>query len=331
MSSTHYKFVDYLVILGYDSSQIEAYLTGDFEDFDELRPRILQRFPTQKWPYNDTLAHLCFPCGPVITKVTDESPDIKPPNFFVVVLKTETGHRKYGHVLSFNTFNKATNVLSSKCILLISKCTHLNITKQVLIELFELAQENEFLEPYIFNLLNEMHLPSPGSALKCAPAKSQLILYHPNHHEELSQCHIDLLKVIDNVGGPESFLDLVTALLIEKDIAIKSNTPDDIFNVFHALECCIKPFTYRFHVCLPVCENGPIWENFLHFPITHIIGYVADPFSSGGSSMSGSSACHSTTKCFVDLKNKTTCCGDKLPDLPFREKNYREHQKFTRS
>ena len=125
MSATQYKFVDYLVILGYDSSQIEAYLTGDFEDFDELRPRILQRFPTQKWPYNDTLAHLCFPCGPVLTKLTDENPEIKPPNFFVVVLKTETGHRKYGHVLSFNSYNKETKVLSSKCILLISKCTHL--------------------------------------------------------------------------------------------------------------------------------------------------------------------------------------------------------------
>ena len=342
-TATHkLKFTDKFCILGFTPEILSS------NPLPDAKPTILQYFPQNNesessWKYDrlpgqEALGSLCFPSDVVLERIEEKDLGqfrVPEPRFHSLILTAEDGKRSYGHVLHFVTLSKsesessehsvAASVAHSKALLLLTEHPYTNITKLILTELLELANENFTIENHIFNIINELFIPKTATNLKACPTKTPFVISRPDLKNELESCHVNLSEVIFEVGGIKSWLNLITAILLEKQIVIKSKSQEQIFKVMHALEHCIQPFQWPYNIILPVPQFGPkpSAEAYFDNPLTHILGYVVSDHRRKKRKLSAANSfidendlmCSSSSKCIVDLVEKKVLVGSDMGDV----------------
>ena len=217
-----------------------------------------------------------------LKRQTDLTP-LPKATFHSIVLTNEEGTRTYAHFYHFLVHDRDRNLLYSKGFLLFSQIHPFsNAIKQVVTELHDMAQQTSSklqLEPYLHNMLFEITIPAPGNTIKASPAKTSIVMIRPNTQKELDYCYVNLVETIRSVGGIGSFLDLITAVLLEKlCVLISSKNREAIFNLYYAIECVIQPFQYEHRVVLPVPMDDGLMgaKQLMEMLGCWIVGYVVD-------------------------------------------------------
>lgn len=206
-----------------------------------------------------------------------------------------------------------------------------NLAKLILLELLELSnaanKQQCKLENHIFNIIYELQIPKSNTNIKACPTKTPFVIARPDLKKELDTCHVNIFDVITLLGGVKNWLNLITAILLEKYIIIRSEFEESIFQIVHAIECCIQPFDWNFPVFFPLPPFGPkpSAAAFYDSPIIHIAGFVTSKgknkknegqsrgrtFSFASHSITEESdlISKSASKCVVDLVTKTVNIG----------------------
>ncbi|XP_055857093.1 DENN domain-containing protein 5B isoform X1 [Episyrphus balteatus] len=170
------------------------------------------------------------------------------------------------------------------------------------------------LESYVYNILYEVILPKPGKSIRIylPPEEPQLpptalVLQRPVPNEELPLLDFSL-RLLFTYLGVECVIQLLTCVLLENQILLRSNDYQKLMVVGECITSIIFPFKWP-HVYAPILPAA--LHHFLDAPVPFVMGLHAD--------------CEANTKvgseaslCYVDIDKKVIQPPEELPVFPHK-------------
>ena len=162
----------------------------------------------------------------------------------------------------------------TKSISIICSQPFVNTSSQVLQSILKYVSRPDYdlqvLESFIYNLLYDIPLPSPGRSVRFWCLGGEASISSPKVPEELPTFDYPLLDFFDLLGV-EAAVKLVVCVLLEHQVLVFSADCQKLMLVSESVLALIHPFTYP-HVYVPILP--PLLENFLDAPVPYIMGLV---------------------------------------------------------
>ncbi|CAH2092083.1 unnamed protein product [Euphydryas editha] len=178
-------------------------------------------------------------------------------------------------------------------------------------------------ESYVYNLLYEVPVPSPGQALRLYVPPSEphldpipVVIRMPNPPEELPLLDYPLREMFSALGV-ECVVQLFTCVLLEHQVLLRSSDFNKLMLVAECIVSLLVPFSWA-HVYVPILPS-PLYH-FLDAPVPFVMGLHADSsamtISSNGprNIALGSEA----ALCLVDIDKPDIQLPEELPIFPHR-------------
>nr|CAB3237349.1 DENN domain-containing protein 5A-like [Phallusia mammillata] len=339
------RFIDYFFTCGLSEDE-KPTLYRHFEDpvspethrEKRLNSSVLTHFPTNlpDNPWNSAeLWKLCTPGG-----LTIEIGDLPPrgPHFHSFIITREDATRSYGHALTF--FEPCVNptlekeitdlmflekpegkkIFVEKCIGLITQLGWVRTCEKVLTTLYRMFVSEAALpstsgttlpmESYIYNLLYEVPLLTPGCSLKiaCFGHDDPLIVQQPDS-SELPLLDINLTEVVHLVGGAKNLMTLVTSVLLEHQILLVSKDSQRMMTVAEGITSLLFPFQWQ-HTNVTVLPYE-LATHFFDAPVPYIIGVLIK-----GNEKKLIRQAIEVNQCYVDLDKFIVESPEEQPTFP---------------
>jgi len=127
------------------------------------------------------------------------------------------------------------------------------------------------LESYIYNVLYEVSLPPPGKRVKFSGPLGRITWHQPSL-SELPLCDYSFRQFFE-LFGVRNVLRLVTCILLEHQLLLKSFDYERLMLCAHCATALIFPFTWQ-HVFVPILPTSQ--RGFLDAPVPYIMGLKVD-------------------------------------------------------
>jgi len=165
----------------------------------------------------------------------------------------------------------------------------------------------QVLESFIYNLLYDIPLPSPGRSVRFWCLGGEASISRPRNPEELPTFDYPLLHFFD-ILGVEAALKLVLCVLLEHQVLVFSSDCEKLMLVCESVLTLILPFSYP-HVYVPILP--PMLENFMDAPVPYIMGLVRRS--------PDINIYNRAAVCIVDIDNSELELPEELPKFPYEE------------
>ena len=206
----------------------------------------------------------------------------------------------------------------TKSISLVTPHSFVNTSSQVLNSIYKFISRSEYdihvLESFIYNLLYDIPLPSPGRSVRFWSLGSEAFISLPKEPDELPVFDYPLLDFFD-ILGVENALKLVTCVLLEHQVLVFSSDCQNLMLVCESVLALIYPFKFS-HVYVPILP--PMLENFLDAPVPYIMGLVRRSHDI--------SIYNRASVCIVDIDNNELELPEELPEFPYEKELAQELQ-----
>ena len=206
----------------------------------------------------------------------------------------------------------------SKCISIISQHSFVNTSSQILHSILKFISRSDYdihiLESFIYNLLYDIPLPSPGRSVRFWSLGSEAFISLPREPDELPVFDYPLLDFFD-ILGVENSLKLITCVLLEYQILVFSSDCQSLMLVCESVLSLIYPFKFS-HVYVPILP--PMLENFLDAPVPYVMGLVRRSHDI--------SIYNRASVCIVDIDNGELELPEELPEFPYEREVCEEIQ-----
>jgi hypothetical protein len=210
-------------------------------------------------------------------------------------------HNPSGAALTYYDISKD-KLFVSKSINIISQSAYVQAAKIFLENLFRCVPKRAVtstclsLESYVFNLLHEVELPSPGKSLlislpPCDPHLPLVtaVLQCPAPPLELP--HLDYsMRLMFLWLGVDIVVQIFTCLLLENQILLRSTDCQRLMVVAEGITSLLFPFTWP-HVYVPILPAS--LHHFLDAPVPFLMGLYA--------SSENIKVASEATLCYVDI------------------------------
>jgi hypothetical protein len=206
----------------------------------------------------------------------------------------------------------------SKSISIICSQPFVNTSTQVLHSIHKYVSRNDYdihvLESFIYNLLYDIPLPSPGRSVRFWCLGGEASISRPREPEELPVFDYPLLDFFDLLGV-EAAIKLVTCALLEHQVLVFSSDCQKLMLVCESVLALIHPFVYP-HVYVPILP--PMLENFMDAPVPYIMGLVRRS--------PDINIYNRAAVCIVDIDNTELELPEELPHFPYEDELAEEVQ-----
>ena len=170
------------------------------------------------------------------------------------------------------------------------------------------------MESFIYNLLYDIPLPSPGRSVRFWCLGSEAFISLPKEPDELPVFDYPLLDFFD-ILGVENALKLLTCVLLEHQVLVFSSDCQNLMLVCESVLALIYPFKFS-HVYVPILP--PMLENFLDAPVPYIMGLVRRSHDI--------TVYNRASVCIVDIDNGELEFPEELPEFPYEKELCEELQ-----
>ena len=206
----------------------------------------------------------------------------------------------------------------TKSISLVSPHSFVNTSSQVLQSIHKFISRPDYdihvLESFIYNLLYDIPLPSPGRSVRFWSLGSEAFISLPKEPEELPVFDYPLLDFFD-ILGVENAVKLITCVLLEYQILVFSSDCQNLMLVCESVLSLIYPFKFS-HVYVPILP--PMLENFLDAPVPYMMGLVRRS--------PDMNIYNRASVCIVDIDNGELELPEELPEFPYEKELCEEIQ-----
>ncbi|XP_077285718.1 DENN domain containing pinstripe [Arctopsyche grandis] len=178
-------------------------------------------------------------------------------------------------------------------------------------------------EAFVYNILYEVNLPSPGQTLKffLPPLESHLspistVIYRPRLPDELPLLDYQLREMFVLLGA-ECIIQLFTCVLLENQVLLRSSDYNRLMLVAECIISLLFPFCWP-HVYVPILPL-PL-HHFLDAPVPFVMGlHLENTSCIGGNGINkniflGTEA----ALCLVDIDKMSIQLPEELPTFPYR-------------
>lgn len=206
----------------------------------------------------------------------------------------------------------------SKSISIICSQPFVNTSSQVLHSIHKFINKHDYdihvLESFIYNLLYDIPLPSPGRSVRFWCLGGEASISRPKEPDELPIFDYPLLDFFD-ILGIEPAIKLLTCVMLEHQTLVFSSDCQKLMLVCESIISLIYPFDYP-HVYVPILP--PMLENFLDAPVPYIMGLVRRS--------PDINIYNRAAVCIVDIDNNELELPEELPQFPYEEDLIQEIQ-----
>nr|XP_026491601.1 DENN domain-containing protein 5B isoform X3 [Vanessa tameamea] len=178
-------------------------------------------------------------------------------------------------------------------------------------------------ESYVYNLLYEVPVPSPGQALRLYVPPSEphldpipVVIRMPNPPEELPLLDYPL-RVMFSTLGVECVVQLFTCVLLEHQVLLRSSDFNKLMLVAECIVSLLVPFSWA-HVYVPILPS-PLYH-FLDAPVPFVMGLHADSsaITIGSNGPRNIAIGSEAALCLVDIDKPDIQLPEELPIFPHR-------------
>ncbi|XP_051546794.1 DENN domain-containing protein 5B isoform X3 [Myxocyprinus asiaticus] len=163
------------------------------------------------------------------------------------------------------------------------------------------------LESYIYNILYEVPLPSPGRSLKFHGVYEPILCQRPGVGE-LPLADFPLGEAFRLLGA-ENLVQLFTCVLLEMQILLYSQDYQRLMVVAEGITTLLFPFQWQ-HVYVPILPASLL--HFLDAPVPYLMGLQ----SKEGTDRSKLELPQEANLCFVDIDNHCIELPEDFPQFP---------------
>merc|ERR1719312_1369730 len=206
----------------------------------------------------------------------------------------------------------------TKSISIVSSYSFVNTSSQVLLSIQKFISRSDYdihvLESFIYNLLYDIPLPSPGRSVRFWSLGSEAFISLPKEPDELPIFDYPLLDFFD-ILGVENSIKLITCVLLEYQILVFSSDCQNLMLVCESVLALIYPFEFS-HVYVPILP--PMLENFLDAPVPYMMGLVRRSHDMN--------IYNRASVCIVDIDNGELELPEELPEFPYERELCEEIQ-----
>merc|ERR1719312_1997656 len=206
----------------------------------------------------------------------------------------------------------------TKSISIVSSYSFVNTSSQVLQSIHKFISRSDYdihvLESFIYNLLYDIPLPSPGRSVRFWSLGSEAFISLPKEPDELPVFNYPLLDFFD-ILGVENALKLLTCVLLEHQILVFSSDCQKLMLICESVLALIYPFEFS-HVYVPILP--PMLENFLDAPVPYMMGLVRRSHDMN--------IYNRASVCIVDIDNGELELPEELPEFPYERELCEEIQ-----
>merc|ERR1719391_637572 len=206
----------------------------------------------------------------------------------------------------------------TKSISIVSSYSFVNTSSQVLLSIQKFISRSDYdihvLESFIYNLLYDIPLPSPGRSVRFWSLGSEAFISLPKEPDELPIFDYPLLDFFDILGVDNS-IKLITCVLLEYQILVFSSDCQNLMLVCESVLALIYPFEFS-HVYVPILP--PMLENFLDAPVPYMMGLVRRSHDMN--------IYNRASVCIVDIDNGELELPEELPEFPYERELCEEIQ-----
>uniref|UniRef100_A0A0K2V7U8 DENN domaincontaining protein 5Blike [Apis florea] n=1 Tax=Lepeophtheirus salmonis TaxID=72036 RepID=A0A0K2V7U8_LEPSM len=166
------------------------------------------------------------------------------------------------------------NLYVTKSLAFISSQPLVSIAQQVLYSIYKYINTVDYdisvLEGFLYNLLFDIPLPSPGHAVRFWSLGEVITMSLPREPDELPLFDYNLFDFFD-ILGIENAIKLWICVLLEHQTVVFSSDFDKLMLVCESITSLCYPFKWP-HVYVPILP--PSLENFLDAPVPYIMGLL---------------------------------------------------------
>jgi len=206
----------------------------------------------------------------------------------------------------------------TKSISIICSQPFVTTSTQVLNSICKFISRNDYdihiLEGFIYNLLYDIPVPSPGRSIRFWCLGNEASISLPKEPDELPVFDYPLLDFFE-ILGIENSLKLLTCVLLEHQILVFSSDCQKLMLICECVLALIYPFQWS-HVYVPILP--PMLENFLDAPVPYIMGLVR--------SNHDINIYNRASVCIVDIDNNELELPEELPEFPYENELCEELQ-----
>merc|ERR1719312_312517 len=206
----------------------------------------------------------------------------------------------------------------TKSISIICSQPFVNTSTQVLNSICKFISRNDYdihiLESFIYNILYDIPVPSPGRSVRFWCLGSEASISLPKEPDELPVFNYPLLDFFD-ILGVENALKLLTCVLLEHQILVFSSDCQKLMLICESVLALIYPFEFS-HVYVPILP--PMLENFLDAPVPYMMGLVRRSHDMN--------IYNRASVCIVDIDNGELELPEELPEFPYERELCEEIQ-----
>merc|ERR1719320_484885 len=199
----------------------------------------------------------------------------------------------------------------TKSLSIICSQPYVKTSSQVLHSIYKYIFRQDYdiqvLESFIYNLLYDIPLPSPGRSVRLWCLGGEASISRPRNPEELPTFDYPLLHFFD-ILGVEAALKLVLCALLEHQVLVFSSDCEKLMLVCESVLALILPFNYP-HVYVPILP--PMLENFMDAPVPYIMGLVRRS--------PDINIYNRAAVCIVDIDNRELELPEELPKFPYED------------
>jgi len=200
---------------------------------------------------------------------------------------------------------------ATKSIALICSRSLPHTANQVLHSIHRFINRSDYdihvLESFIYNLLYDIPLPSPGRSIRFWCLGEVAAISQPKVPQELEVFDYPLIQFFDLLGV-ENTVKLVTCLLLEHQILVFSSDAQKLMLVCESMLALTYPFAWP-HVYVPILP--PMLENFLDAPVPYVMGLLRRTHDMNLYSRAA--------VCIVDIDSGELELPEELPTFPYEQ------------
>ncbi|XP_072165397.1 DENN domain-containing protein 5B-like [Diadema setosum] len=204
----------------------------------------------------------------------------------------------------------------SKCICLIMQVPFVRATQKFLEQIYEVVRSSNSpslpMESFIFNILYEVPLPPMGRSMVFTGVSRNIACQRPSR-TELPLCEYPLREVF-TLLGTENVVDLLTCVLLEKQVILVSKDYQRLMLVAESMSTLIFPFTWPYTYA-PILPASMLY--FLDAPLPFIMGlHLSEANLYPESEMELPTQ---ASMCYVDIDGPYIELPEELPKFPNKQ------------
>ncbi|XAR63896.1 hypothetical protein NMG60_11024041 [Bertholletia excelsa] len=258
-----------------------------------------------------------LPAGVVLYTVGFDTNDVSTfPRSYPIVLTEGDGSKIYVSCIAFRdpvcddiaeTYGIPANSYADKCICLVSRSPSFHILRETLEEIFGLCfspdGSSKPLWNVIANLVSGVPLPTPGKDRVLFAIENSLLAVEVPPKDGLPHADISFQPLVQCLDV-DNFLQLFTAVLLERRVLLRSNKYSLLTLVSEALCHLIYPFRWQ-HVYIPLLFFSGV--DYIDAPTPYMMG-LHSGVDTSGLAMDG--------VVVVDLEHNRISTTEEIPPIP---------------